>query len=101
MVYRHTARFPGYERYGLSAQLRRSSASIAANLAEGCGRNGDAELARFCSIAMGSASELDYHLLLARDLKLLNATDYADLARDTSEVKRMLTGLIQKLTADR
>ena len=101
MVYRHTARFPGDERYGLSAQLRRSSASIAANLAEGCGRNGDAELARFCSIAMGSASELDYHLLLARDLKLLNATDYADLARDTSEVKRMLTGLIQKLTADR
>lgn len=50
---------------------------------------------------MGSASELDYHLLLARDLKLLKATDYAELARDTSEVKRMLTGLIQKLTADR
>jgi four helix bundle protein len=52
-VYRHTARFPGDERYGLTAQLRRSSSSIAANLAEGCGRNGDAELARFCSIAMG------------------------------------------------
>ena len=50
---------------------------------------------------MGSASELDYHLLLAKDLKLLNTTDYAALARDTSEVKRMLTGLIQKLTADR
>ena len=50
---------------------------------------------------MGSASELDYHLLLARDLKLLNVTDYADLARQTTEVKRMLTGLIQKLTADR
>ncbi len=100
-VYRHTARFPPQERYGLTTQLRRSSSSIAANLAEGCGRNGDAELARFCSIAMGSASELDYHLLLAKDLKLLNATDYAGLARDTSEVKRMLTGLIQKLTADR
>jgi len=100
-VYRHTARFPVDERYGLTSQLRRSSSSIAANLAEGCGRYGDAELARFCSIAMGSASELDYHLLLARDLKLLNATDYAELARDTSEVKRMLTGLIQKLTADR
>jgi four helix bundle protein len=100
-VYRHTARFPGDERYGLTAQLRRSSSSIAANLAEGCGRNGDAELARFCSIAMGSASELEYHLLLARDLKLLNAADYAQLARDTSEVKRMLTGLMQKLTADR
>jgi four helix bundle protein len=55
--------------------------------------NGDAELARFCSIAMGSASELDYHLLLARDLKLLDAKAYTDLAGRTSEVKRMLTGL--------
>ena len=73
----------------------------AANLAEGCGRNGDAELARFCSSAMGSASELDYHLLLASDLKLIHATDYTDLAQQTSEVKRMPTGLLQKLTADR
>ena len=100
-VYRRTASFPSDERYGLTTQLRRSSSSIAANLAEGCGRNGDAELARFCSIAMGSASELDYHLLLARDLKLLKVTDYAELARHTTEVKRMLTGLLRKLTADR
>ncbi len=100
-VYRLTASFPRDEQYGLTTQLRRASSSIAANLAEGCGRNGDAELARFCSIAMGSASELEYHVLLAGDLKLLNATDYATLARDTSEVKRMLAGLIQKLTADR
>ena len=88
-VYRLTASFPREEQYGLMTQLRRASSSIAANLAEGCGRNGDAELARFCSIAMGSASELDYHLLLARDLTLLNATDYADLAQHTTEVKRM------------
>jgi four helix bundle protein len=100
-VYRVTASFPRAELYGLTTQLRRSSASIAANLAEGCGRNGDAELARFCSIAMGSASELDYHLLLASDLKLINGTDYTDLAQQTSEVKRMLTGLLQKLIADR
>ena len=100
-VYRVTASFPRAELYGLTTQLRRSSASIAANLAEGCGRNGDAELARFCSIAMGSASELDYHLLLARDLKLLKLADYTELARQTIDVKRMLTGLIQKLTADR
>jgi four helix bundle protein len=99
-VYRHTASFPREELYGLTTQLRRSSSSIAANLAEGCGRNGDAELARFCSIAMGSASELEYHLLLARDLKLLIAADYAELAQQATEVKRMLTGLLQKLTAD-
>ena len=64
-VYRITAAFPREERYGLTSQLRRACSSIAANLAEGCGRNGDAEFARFCSMAMGSASETEYHLLLA------------------------------------
>jgi len=92
MVYRLTATFPRDERYGLTSQLRRSSSSIAANLAEGCGRNGDAELARFCSIAMGSASELEYHLLLARDLNLVDTADYAALAKQTSEVKGCLLG---------
>lgn len=101
VVYQLTASFPREELYGLTSQLRRSCSSIAANVAEGCGRNGDAELARFCSIAMGSASELEYHLLLARDLKLLKAKDYERLAQQTSEVKRMLTGFMHKLTADR
>lgn len=100
-VYQLTATFPRDERYGLTSQLRRSAASVAANLAEGCGRTGDAELARFCSIAMGSASELEYHLLLAHDLQLITDGDYATLAQQTSEVKRMLTGFLQKLTADR
>ncbi len=87
--------------YGLTSQLRRASSSIPANLAEGYGRNGDAEFARFCSIAMGSASELEYHLLLARDLKLIKPEDHEDLAGRTTELKRMLTGLLQKLRADR
>jgi four helix bundle protein len=65
-LYKLTASFPREETYGLTAQIRRASSSISANLAEGCGRNGDAELARYCSIASGSASELEYHLLLAR-----------------------------------
>ena len=99
-VYRITASFPREELYGLTSQRRRSCSSISANLAEGWGRNGDAELARFCSIAMGSASELEYHLLLANDLTLLSATDYAELARHTSEVKRMLGGLLGKLNAE-
>jgi four helix bundle protein len=97
-VYRLTSSFPREEVYGLTTQLRRSSSSIAANLAEGCGRNGDAELARFCAIAMGSASELEYHLILARDLRLLTAADYAALALQATEVKRMLTGLQHKLS---
>ncbi len=100
-VYQITAPFPREELYGLTSQLRRSCSSIPANLAEGCGRNGDAEFARFCFIAMGSASELEYHLLLARDLNLIKPNDYEDLAHRAIEVKRMLTALIQKLTADR
>jgi four helix bundle protein len=78
-VYRVTATFPREELYGLTSQLRRASSSIGTNLAEGCGRNGDAEFARFCSLAMGSASETEYHLLLATDLKLLNSQDYEAL----------------------
>src|SRR5262245_52238530 len=101
LVYKVSAQFPRDELYGVTTQLRRSSSSIAANLAEGCGRSGDAELARFCSIAMGSASELEYHLLLARDLTLLTAADHAALTEQTTEVKRMLSGLLQNLTADR
>ena len=100
-VYRTTASFPREELYGLTSQLRRSCASIPANLAEGCGRNGDAELARFCSIAMGSASELEYHLLLAKDLKLIKPKDHDDLAARATELKRMLAGLIQTLKAAR
>ncbi len=99
-VYQATAAFPREELYGLTSQLRRACSSIPANLAEGCGRNGDAEFARFCSIAMGSASEVEYHLLLARDLKLIKPQTYEDLVRRAIEVKRMLTALIQKLKAD-
>jgi four helix bundle protein len=100
-IYRATAVFPRAEQYGLTSQLRRASSSVAANLAEGCGRNGDAELARFCSIAMGSASELEYHLLLAKDLNLIPPPNYQELVSRATELKRMLTALIQKLNADR
>jgi four helix bundle protein len=100
-VYRLTATFPREELYGLRNQLRRAGSSIAANLAEGCGRNGDAELARFCSMAMGSASELEYHLLLGRDLELIKRKDYLVLHQEVTELKRMLTALMQKLNADR
>ena len=96
-VYQVTTQFPKEELYGLTSQVRRACASIPANIAEGCGRNGDAELARFLQIAMGSASELDYHLLLARDLKFIEIKDYEPLATDLSEVRRMLNTFIQKL----
>ena len=66
----------------------------------GCGRTGDAELARFLTIAMGSASELEYHLLLARDLNFLTIDTHETLTTQTVEIKRMLTSLIQKLRAE-
>ena len=99
-VYQVTAKFPREELYGLTTQMRRAGTSIAANLAEGCGRNGDAELSRFRWIAMGSASELQYFLLLARDLQLLPGGDYDRLAEKTREVKRMLAGFLEKLNVE-
>ena len=99
-VYRVTAAFPKNELYGLISQIRRAAASIPANIAEGCGRTGDAELARFLTIAMGSASELEYHLLLSRDLNFLTVDTHETLTTQTVEIKRMLTSLIQKLRAE-
>jgi four helix bundle protein len=99
-VYKATTDFPVEERFGLVSQLRRAASSIAANIAEGCGRGSEADFARFLYMALGSASELEYHLLLSHDLKLLADADYEALASDVTEVKRMLTSFIQKLTAD-
>jgi len=99
-VYQITAVFPRTETYGLTSQIRRAASSIPSNLAEGCGRNGDAELARFCDMATGSASELEYQLLLARDLKLIRLNDYEQLAQQTTEIKRMLTVFVRKLRAE-
>ena len=99
-VYKSCAAFPREELYGLTSQMRRSSISIGANIAEGCCRQGDAELRRFLQIAMGSASELEYELLVAHDLTLLESAVYDHLLKKVMEVKRMLAVLIQKLRAD-
>ena len=78
-IYKATAAFPVEERYGLTTQLRRAAASVGSNIAEGFGRGGNAELARFLQIGMGSATEVEYQILLAKDLKLLSQQVYADL----------------------
>jgi four helix bundle protein len=96
-VYRSTQTFPREELFGLVSQIRRSAASIPANIAEGVGRKSDAELARFLHISRGSASELEYHLLLAKDLQFLSPKTFEELARITEEVQRMLTSLIQQV----
>ena len=99
-VYKLTNAFPRSEQYGLTSQLRRCSYSIGSNIAEGCGRDGQPELARFMVIASGSASELEYQLLLARDLGFVQPRDYQGVSMQVEEVKRMLTSFVQKLRAD-
>ena len=79
---------------------RPSAASIPTNIAEGCGRDGERELAQFISIAAGSASETEYHLLLARDLEYLPPPDHDPLSGRVTEIKKMLGALHRKLTAD-
>ncbi len=98
-IYQCTRRFPKEDVYGLASQMRRAAASIGANIAEGCGRRSDPEMKRFVQIARGSASELEYHLLLARDLQLLTAEEFQDLEEKALEIQRMLASLSQRLGA--
>ncbi|HEX6961166.1 MAG TPA: four helix bundle protein [Lacipirellula sp.] len=96
-VYKRTQTFPADERFGLTSQLRRSSSSIPSNLAEGCARAGDVEFARFANIALGSTSEADCQLLLARDLGYLDSAAYGQLFNQVTEVKRMLNAFERSL----
>jgi four helix bundle protein len=98
-IYASSKTFPREETYGLTSQMRRSSASIGMNIAEGCCRKGSVEMARFLQIAMGSASELEYQILLAHDLDYLRNPEYERLATQAVEVKRMLSSLMQKVKA--
>ena len=99
-IYRATAGFPREELYGLTSQLRRACSSIPTNIAEGCGRQGDTELARFLQIAMGSASEVEYQLILASDLEYLPMDGYTKLNNELVEIKRMINAFLQKLRAN-
>jgi four helix bundle protein len=92
-IYRTTTNFPKSETYGLAAQLRRSASSVAANIAEGCGRNGDAELSRFLRISLGSANELEYHLLLSHDVGILDPQEYHSILEDVLRLKSILAAL--------
>ena len=96
-IYNVTVSFPSEELYGLTSQMRRACAAIPANVAEGCGRGSNADLARFLQIALGSASELENHLLLAQDLAFVKPTDYERLSREMTDLKRMLTSFVKNL----
>jgi four helix bundle protein len=96
-VYQATKSFPREELYSLTNQIRRAAVSVGANIAEGAGKNLTAEFGRFLLIASGSASELEYHLLLSRDLGYLIPEMYLELSQRVVETKKMLSGFIQYL----
>jgi four helix bundle protein len=100
-IYKATESFPRHEFFGLVSQIRRCSSSIPANIAEGCGRMGNSELHRFLQIACGSANELEYHLLLSKDLGYLPPGEYNALDKELAEMKRMLVALTRKVGSER
>ena len=96
-VYRLSEGFPKRDGVALTTQLRRAALSVPANIAEGAGKGGNGEFRRFLDIAMGSAAETHYHLLVARDIGLLENSAYDQLASRITEVRRMLAGLIKRV----
>jgi len=96
-LYRVTTSFPKSEVYGLTSQIRRAAASVPTNIVEGCGRSSNAELGRFLWIAMGSAAEVEYQCLLARDLDFMSEIEFTHLSGEIVEIRRMLNALIHKV----
>ncbi len=97
-VYPGTASFPKDEVFGLRHQMRKVSLSIVSRIAEGCGRDNDQDFHRCLNMALGHASDLEYQILLARDLGYLNEATYTTLTGQTIEVKKMIYGLLQRLS---
>jgi four helix bundle protein len=97
-IYRSTSTFPASERYGLSSQLRRASLSVVSNIAEGSGRQGDREHARFLRMARGSVCEAECQLILSRDLGYLEVAAWTILDEEYQQLSRMSNALIRALT---
>jgi four helix bundle protein len=100
-IYRETKSFPAQEQHGITSQMRRAAISVTTNIAEGCCRSSDTEFARFLVIAFASASELEYLLLLSKDLELIDSKSHTSTTTEVEEVKRMLYSFIQKLKNER
>jgi four helix bundle protein len=99
-IYKTTSKFPREEMYGLTSQIRRACISIPTNIAEGCGRESKADFARFLYMAVGSASELEYLIMLSNDLILINKEEFVNIYAKIIEIRKMLTKLIKKLKTD-
>jgi four helix bundle protein len=99
-IYEESKLFPKEEIYSLTNQLRRAASAIPANIAEGCGKNSQQEFAHFLNIALGSANETEYLLLLSKDLRYLNEEKFVKLNENINEIKAMLISLIGKVRND-
>lgn len=98
-IYKVTKEFPSAEKYGLTAQIRRSAVSVATNIVEGYKRKSDKDFAHFLNVADSSLEETKYHLLLACDLKYFSKDNYERLLALADEVGRMLYGFRKTLKA--
>jgi len=98
-VYKLTTSFPKDEQYGLTSQMRRASSSVPANIAEGCGRESEVEFKRFLVIANDSATELEYFLILIKDLNFVSEKEINNLVGKVDQLKRSLNKLISKINA--
>ena len=96
-IYKATEKFPNEEKYGIVSQIRRASASTPTNIAEGAGRRGNIEFARFIEIAFSSSSEVQYLLILSKDLNYLSSKEYQELSNELIEIRRMLISFLKKL----
>jgi four helix bundle protein len=96
-VYRLTKQFPKEELYGLTSQIRRSAASVPTNIAEGSGRNSNAEMRKFLIISSGSLSELEYQLILSKELTYLPENTFKELNTEITEIRKMIFAFVQSL----
>jgi four helix bundle protein len=96
-VYQATKEFPDAELFGMVSQMRRAAVSVPANSAEGCGRETERDFRRFLHVAAGSANELEYHLILSKDLGYLSVDAHSRFDEQVNEIQRMLSGLIRSI----
>ena len=96
-VYVSTARFPKSELFGMTGQMRRAAVSVAANIAEGTGKNNDREFRRYLGIALGSQAELECLAIIAGDLKLLDESESGALAKDSHDLGALIAALRRRL----
>lgn len=96
-IYQHTRNYPKEELFGLISQMRRSASSIPTNIAEGSGRHSEAEMKHFLVIARGSASELEYQLILSHDLGYLSDANFIELNTELNEIQKMIYSFIRNI----